>query len=132
MAPLGISIDRSSSSTLLAQTVEALREAVRTRRVAGGSRLPPTRELARELGVSRSVLVAAYEQLEAEGYLEGRVGSGTYVVEGAAVEEVADGSPRGQRAPATAAAGLSAGPPRHSFYRSRDGADLVDFVAASS
>jgi GntR family transcriptional regulator / MocR family aminotransferase len=137
MPPLGISIDRSSASSLLAQTVASLREAVRTRRIAGGSRLPPTRELARELGVSRSVLVAAYEQLEAEGYLEGRVGSGTYVVEGAAVE-----APEGESARAAAAGRRSyprgpvaaerPGAGARAFYPASGGADIVDFDGASS
>src|SRR5258708_12229010 len=42
-------------------------------------RLPPTRELAEELGVSRNTVVNAFEQLIAEGYLESKVGAGTYV-----------------------------------------------------
>jgi GntR family transcriptional regulator/MocR family aminotransferase len=44
-----------------------------------GMRLPSTRELARRYGVSRGTVVTAFEQLHAEGYLEGRVGAGTYV-----------------------------------------------------
>lgn len=47
----------------------------------GGSRLPSTRELAAERGVSRKTAEEAYAQLEAEGYVERRVGSGTYVCE---------------------------------------------------
>lgn len=46
-----------------------------------GSRLPSTRDLANEFGVSRALIVEVYEQLIAEGYLEGRQGSGTYVVD---------------------------------------------------
>ncbi|CAM3521847.1 PLP-dependent aminotransferase family protein [Paenibacillus lupini] len=46
-----------------------------------GSRLPSTRDLASEFGVSRALIVEVYEQLIAEGYLEGRQGSGTYVVD---------------------------------------------------
>lgn len=46
-----------------------------------GSLLPSTRELAKELGVSRALIVEVYEQLTAEGYLEGRQGSGTYVMD---------------------------------------------------
>ncbi|GAB5467767.1 MAG: PLP-dependent aminotransferase family protein [Rhodospirillales bacterium] len=45
-----------------------------------GSRLPPSRSLAVELGLSRSTVVTAYEQLAAEGYVEGRRGSGSYVI----------------------------------------------------
>ncbi|WP_051286772.1 PLP-dependent aminotransferase family protein [Paenibacillus taiwanensis] len=46
-----------------------------------GERLPSTRDLAHEIGVSRALIVEVYEQLIAEGYLEGRRGSGTYVVD---------------------------------------------------
>jgi GntR family transcriptional regulator/MocR family aminotransferase len=59
----------------------ALRDAVRDRRLAAGTRLPPTRTLCRELGVSRGVVVDAYAQLAAEGYLRTRRGGGTTVAE---------------------------------------------------
>ncbi|MFC8790961.1 MocR-like pyridoxine biosynthesis transcription factor PdxR [Streptomyces cinereoruber] len=58
---------------------EALREAVRSGRLAAGTRLPSTRELATDLGVSRGLVTEAYEQLTAEGYLRGRRGAGTWV-----------------------------------------------------
>jgi len=58
---------------------DALRAAVRARRVTAGTRLPATRVLARDLGVSRRLVVEAYEQLIAEGWLEARQGSGTFV-----------------------------------------------------
>jgi GntR family transcriptional regulator / MocR family aminotransferase len=57
----------------------ALREAIRSGRLAAESRLPATRVLAGELGVSRGTVSAAYEQLVAEGYLLARRGSGTTV-----------------------------------------------------
>ncbi len=57
----------------------ALRAALRDGRLSPGRRLPPTRTLARDLGVSRRVVVEAYEQLTAEGRLEARQGSGTVV-----------------------------------------------------
>ncbi|MCX5422045.1 PLP-dependent aminotransferase family protein [Streptomyces sp. NBC_00078] len=57
----------------------ALRDAVRDGRLAPGSRLPATRRLAAELGVSRGTAKAAYDQLVAEGYLTARQGSGTQV-----------------------------------------------------
>jgi len=62
-----------------AQLIRSLRSAILDGRMAPGSRLPPTRELARDLGMSRTTLLTAYEQLRAEGYIEGRVGSGSYV-----------------------------------------------------
>ncbi len=64
---------------LSAQVEAALRDAVRTGRLGPGSRLPPTRTLARDLGVSRKLVVGAYEQLAAEGWVQGRVGDGTFV-----------------------------------------------------
>jgi GntR family transcriptional regulator/MocR family aminotransferase len=57
----------------------ALREAVRSGRLPGGSRLPPTRTLAADLGVARNTVAAAYAQLVAEGWLEPRQGAGTWV-----------------------------------------------------
>src|SRR3954471_16956240 len=58
---------------------EALRAAIRDGRLRPGDRLPATRALAAELGCSRWVVVEAYAQLAAEGWLEGRAGSGTRV-----------------------------------------------------
>jgi GntR family transcriptional regulator/MocR family aminotransferase len=58
---------------------EALRAAIRAGRLRAGDRLPSTRALAAELGCSRWVVVEAYGQLAAEGWLEGRSGSGTRV-----------------------------------------------------
>jgi GntR family transcriptional regulator/MocR family aminotransferase len=63
------------------QAYRALRAAILERRLAAGARLPATRALARELGVSRNTVLAAYEQLVAEGYASARVGSGTTVCE---------------------------------------------------
>src|SRR5262249_33992292 len=56
-----------------------LRRSILDGTLAAGVRLPATRGLAGELGVSRNTVLNAYEQLLAEGYLEGKVGSGTYV-----------------------------------------------------
>ncbi|WP_189849345.1 MocR-like pyridoxine biosynthesis transcription factor PdxR [Streptomyces omiyaensis] len=58
---------------------EALREAVRTGRLGAGTRLPSSRALAADLGVSRGLVTEAYEQLTAEGYLRSDRGSGTWV-----------------------------------------------------
>lgn len=59
----------------------ALRAEILAGRLAPGMRLPATRDLARQYGLSRGTVVSAFEQLRAEGYLVGRVGSGTYVNE---------------------------------------------------
>ena len=61
------------------QIYRALRDAILLGRVGAGTRLPTTRALARELGVSRNTVVAAFEPLQAEGYVVSRVGAGTFV-----------------------------------------------------
>jgi GntR family transcriptional regulator/MocR family aminotransferase len=135
MPPYGISINRSGPSSLLSQTIEALRSAIHSGRLAGGSKLPPSRELAKELGLSRSVVVAAYEQLEAEGYLEGRVGSGTFVLGSAAAAFPGD-DPRDRdssRKRALAGDRARPEPPKgRPFYRDRRDGDVIDFVGASA
>jgi GntR family transcriptional regulator / MocR family aminotransferase len=71
--------DRASSTPLHAQLYIQLREAITGGRLRAGTRLPSTRALSTELGLSRNTVQNAFEQLLDEGYLEGRVGSGTYV-----------------------------------------------------
>lgn len=70
---------RSASAALHTQLEEGLRAAVRDGLLPLGARLPASRQLAEDLGVSRSVVVEAYEQLVAEGYLTARTGSATRV-----------------------------------------------------
>ena len=60
---------------------DALRAAIRERRLPGGTRLPSTRALAGDLGLSRGTVVEAFAQLTAEGYLEARHGAGTWVAD---------------------------------------------------
>ncbi|WP_266168782.1 PLP-dependent aminotransferase family protein [Dyella subtropica] len=62
-----------------AQLTRAIKAAILGGRLVAGARLPPTRALARDLDISRITVLAAYEQLRAEGFIEGRVGSGSYV-----------------------------------------------------
>jgi GntR family transcriptional regulator/MocR family aminotransferase len=69
----------AGAEPLHAQLEQQLREAIRTGRLASGERVPPTRALAADLGVSRGVVVEAYAQLAAEGYLVSRRGGGTVV-----------------------------------------------------
>src|SRR5207237_10843091 len=59
---------------------------------SAGARLPSTRALAAQMGISRNTVLAAFEQLHAEGYLEGRLGSGTYVARTLPEELLAAGS----------------------------------------
>ncbi|HST19575.1 MAG TPA: PLP-dependent aminotransferase family protein [Blastocatellia bacterium] len=74
-----VSLDNSSPDPLYRQLYDWLRGAILTGQLRPGTRLQSTRELANELGVSRNTVMNAFEQLLAEGYLEGQVGSGTYV-----------------------------------------------------
>ena len=64
---------------LFEQVYRGLREAILSSVFPGGERLPSTRDLAEQLGVSRTVVLLAYDQLLGEGFVEGRIGSGTYV-----------------------------------------------------
>jgi GntR family transcriptional regulator/MocR family aminotransferase len=74
-----ISVDRASETPLYRQLYDGYREAILARRLRSGERLPSTRNLARELGISRIPVLRAFEQLLAEGYCESRPGAGTFV-----------------------------------------------------
>ena len=74
-------LDGRSSISLRLQLYQQLRQAIVSRRLPSGTRLPATRLLAEELGCSRNTILGAFEHLVAEGYLEGRIGSGTYVAD---------------------------------------------------
>ncbi|MEV7994026.1 PLP-dependent aminotransferase family protein [Streptomyces sp. NPDC086077] len=83
-----------------AALIRALRDAVRSGRLAPGTRLPPYRSLAADLGVARNTVADAYAELVAEGWLTARQGSGTRVAERA---EPLKGGPRvAKKAPARA------------------------------
>jgi GntR family transcriptional regulator/MocR family aminotransferase len=71
--------DTGGAEPLHRQVYEQLREAILSGGLAPRSRLPSTRTLARELGVARGTVEAAFAQLDAEGFLERRVGSGSVV-----------------------------------------------------
>lgn len=84
---LHLDLATGSPRQSLSKRVEhALRESVRGGRLAPGTRLPSTRALCVELGVSRGVVVDAYAQLAAEGYLRTRRGGGTVVADSATPE----------------------------------------------
>ncbi|HEU4531095.1 MAG TPA: PLP-dependent aminotransferase family protein, partial [Steroidobacteraceae bacterium] len=86
LALLTLSLERQGAETLGRQLYLQIRERILNGRLAPGARLPSTRRLAEELSISRTVPLNAYAQLAAEGYLEGRRGSGQYVRElGAAI-----------------------------------------------
>jgi GntR family transcriptional regulator/MocR family aminotransferase len=77
-------LDRTAP--LRSQLERELRASIRAGRLRAGSKLPPSRALAGELGVSRGVVVEAYSQLVAEGYLVARAGGGTRIAEGLALQ----------------------------------------------
>jgi GntR family transcriptional regulator / MocR family aminotransferase len=80
---LFVELHRHLERPLRAQLEDGLRDAARSGRLAAGARLPATRALAADLGVSRRLVVDAYAQLLAEGYLTARRGAGTYVSDAA-------------------------------------------------
>jgi len=75
----GIAIDRGDPQPLAGQLYASLRSAILSGQLRPGTRLPATRVLAQEVGVSRNTVIAAFEQLKMEGYLDARIGSGTRV-----------------------------------------------------
>jgi len=77
--PAGIELDRRQGLTR--QLYQALRQRVLDGRLVSGTRLPASRDLAAALSISRNSVVRAYDQLYAEGFIEGRVGDGTYVAQ---------------------------------------------------
>src|SRR3984885_11765223 len=110
---MGLHLDlaRTPGRPLRARLEHALREGVRSRRLAPGSRLPSTRALCAQLGVSRGVVVDAYSQLAAEGYLQTRRGGGTRV------------AGIGVSAGPSSASVTSAGPVRHDLNPYRPALD---------
>ena len=77
---LGLRIDRESSVPITQQLITQIRFLILNGKLKGGEKLPSSRHLSKELNVSRNVILNTYDQLLAEGYLESREGSGTFVV----------------------------------------------------
>lgn len=74
-----VALDASSSVPLYRQLYDSIRTAILNGQLAAGLKLPGSREMAQEFGVSRNTVAGAFEQLVAEGYLEARTGAGTFV-----------------------------------------------------
>ena len=72
-------LDRQSHTPLYVQIASRIRQLIATGTLKIGDRLPPNRALADSLGVNRSTVATAYDELLAEGLIASRVGSGTYV-----------------------------------------------------
>jgi GntR family transcriptional regulator/MocR family aminotransferase len=91
-----LDVDRSAAEPLHRQIAASIRDGIRAGRLRLGASLPPTRTVATDLGVSRGVVVEAYQQLVAEGYLTSRAGGYTQVAAGsvaARAERPADDPP---------------------------------------
>ncbi|HEY3164124.1 MAG TPA: PLP-dependent aminotransferase family protein [Candidatus Limnocylindrales bacterium] len=102
-----VELDRTAPEPLHRQLEHGLRAAIRDARLAAETSLPSTRALAAQLGVSRGIVVEAYEQLVAEGYLAARPGGATRVARAATTPP----PPRAELAPATFAFDFRSGRP---------------------
>ena len=98
-ASLPIFLERHAGRTLQEQIYSSIRQCILDGRLAVDSRLPSTRVLAADLGVSRNTALLALEQLRAEGYLVARRGSGVFVAR--ELPERRPESPRDLRQPVT-------------------------------
>src|SRR6202030_3846051 len=80
-------IDAQSDVPLYRQVFQQLKDSINDGRLARGSKLPATRELAGLLGLNRTTVSAAYELLESEGLISGQVGRGSFVTGAGAIRE---------------------------------------------
>ncbi len=79
--PAGLKLSKKSPTPLYLQLYGQFRQMILSKRFRAGERVPASRNLAKELGVSRIIVSQAFEQLIMEGYLVGKPGSGTFVVQ---------------------------------------------------
>jgi GntR family transcriptional regulator/MocR family aminotransferase len=84
--PLAVSLERRADVSLAVQLAEQVRTLVTGGAVEPGSRLPSSRALAADLGVSRGVVEQAYDQLRAEGWMVTRRGAGSYAAQASAMQ----------------------------------------------
>jgi len=113
-------IDRAADAPVFRQVYRQMRSAILAGALRPGTKLPSTRELASQLGVSRSAIVAAFEQLLAEGYATGKTGAGTFIT-----SDLPEpfGASRGRKKPSTAI-------PRPAAS-SREPLDVIDVTVQS-
>ncbi|MCP5082936.1 MAG: PLP-dependent aminotransferase family protein [Alphaproteobacteria bacterium] len=78
-ALLGVALESGAAKPAYQQLYEQVRDLILSGRLPSGARLPSTRSYSKELGLSRTTLIAAYDQLVSEGYLEARRGAGIFV-----------------------------------------------------
>jgi GntR family transcriptional regulator / MocR family aminotransferase len=112
MTTLHLPLDRSSDVAMHRQIYEGLRRAVLDGLLRPGQRVPSTRALAVELDVARLTVLTAYDQLLHEGYLDGRLGSGTFVSAAVPDDLLRPPAPLGAAAPLESARRSPHPPPR--------------------
>src|SRR5699024_9236781 len=83
-----IPIDRTKAVPLIRQIYDQIRIRILHGELAAGERLPSTRELSSSLGISRNVVIEAYDQLFVEGYVDGKKGPDTYIAKRAYLEAI--------------------------------------------
>ena len=83
---LSLAIDHEAARPMSTQLYGGLRELILSGGIAPGARLPASRTLARDLGLSRTTVIEAFDRLTAEGLIDSKVGAGTYVSEALAAE----------------------------------------------
>jgi GntR family transcriptional regulator/MocR family aminotransferase len=128
----GLRIDLDSAVPVYRQIADGVRAAARDGRLAAGRRLPPTRDLARQLGVNRQTVIAAYEHLASGGWVESHTGRGTFLVAPAPEEAVSD-SPAVDREWPTTFSRAVEGPKVGgllSFYRTANTAGGISFAGS--
>ena len=108
---IDLHLDLTGPGGLRAGLMDALREAVRTGRLAPGTRLPSSRALAADLGVARNTVADSYAELIAEGWLTAQHGSGTRVARRAEPRTAGRAAPRTRPTPRRPASGLLPGWP---------------------
>src|ERR1700754_880953 len=74
-----IAVDRSVDKSITTQVYGAMHQMILSGDLAAGKRLPSTRILAKELGISRTTAMAVFERLTSEGLIESRTGSGSFI-----------------------------------------------------
>ncbi len=77
----GLEINRNHTLSVSKQILDQLRTSILNGKLTAGEKLPPTRVLAKDLGLARNTVIQVYEQLIAEGYLISTTGSGTFVTD---------------------------------------------------
>ena len=120
-----LTLKRGDDSSLYSQLVNRLERAIEVGELKDGERLPSERQLAKQLGLSRTTVVNSYRELESRGLIRGHVGRGTFVC---ASSEAIDApfAWRGKVSAETAL--LSNGSASHDLLRNSVNKDLISFA----